>query len=227
MLCLLCSQRRNSSSCRANQTGPSATQHVICRSVDSPGPGGNARTTLRWSLSCRSALARVAGVAGVSIARLCVSLGVLCRPTDLLSPRTRVYRWRTEPCQEMSPRPRPPAAPCRAQLSFPWAFCEAMFDLNGVQEQLAVDRARPQVSRTRCTANRGNTASKGSAEAKQAQSSLSSAAYKCGSRCDATANRCSDFNYEATTQPTASSFTFHFRRTNGAGIVPLTVSSQP
>lgn len=118
-----------------------------------------------------------------------------------------------------------PCSTLQSSAIVPLGICEAMFDLNGVQEQLAVDRARPQVSRTRCTANRGNTASKASAEAKQAQSSLSSAAYKC--RRAATANRCSDFNYEATTQPTASSFTFHFRRTNGAGIVPLMVSGQP
>lgn len=83
-----------------------------------------------------------------------------------------------------------PCSTLQSSAIIPLGICEATFDLNGVQEQLPVDRARPQVSRMRCTANRGNTASTASAEAKQAQSILSSAAYKCDSRCTVRANSC-------------------------------------
>lgn len=130
MLCLLCSQRWNSSLCRANQTGPSAMQHVNCRSVDSPGPGGNPRTTLRWSPGCRSALARVAGVAGVSIAGSCVSLGVLCRLCRL----HKGLQTENGAMPGDVPAAPTPCSTLQSSAVVPLGICEARFDLNGVQE---------------------------------------------------------------------------------------------
>lgn len=98
-----------------------------------------------------------------------------------------------------------PCSTLQSSAIAPLGICEVTFDLNGAQEQLAVDRARPQVSHRRCTANRGNTARAASGEAKQAQSSLSSAAYKCGSQGTARAHscwyRCRNFNREAPHSP--------------------------
>lgn len=221
--CSLCSAAKGATAARAEPPGPTSltpvqgsTQPMNCCSVDSPGPWGDPQTTLCWALRRRSA---PPGAAGVAALPGCAFLSACCA-----DPRGVGRQSRAVP-GDAPAAPTPCGAP-QSSATAPLGICEATFDLNGVEEQPAVDRAGAQVSRTRRTAKRGSTAIQPvwrQNKPKQPEQRHIQTWQPVHCHSHQLPVQTQQFNHEATSQPTCSSFAFLFR-TIGAGVVSLTVS---